>query len=98
VHVPSYLCRVHVARRIDKVRAILPEAEAIGCFDDVDQLITLIDECLDDEARRSAHARRGFEIVTAAHSWEHRIGAILDRHRALARVLDTKERRAGDPV
>ena len=69
--------------RSDEVTEIFPEGSAIGSFTDATDLVSAVDAYLADDGRRRSMARRAHEIVTAAHSWDHRIETILERHRQL---------------
>ena len=71
--------------RTDEVTQIFPEGSAIGCFADADELVVTVDEYLAHADRRRAMARHAYDIVRAAHSWDHRMEAILERHRLAVR-------------
>ncbi len=82
-HIPA--CRAFLLHeRTEEVTAILPEDTAIACFADAAELVSRVDAYLNDADRRRTMTREAYAIVTVAHSWDHRIDAILARHRQLS--------------
>jgi spore maturation protein CgeB len=68
--------------RTAELLGLFREDESVACYDGVEELVAQVDRYLADATRRTAVAARGHEVVTAAHSWDVRIRAILDHHAA----------------
>jgi len=56
---------------------ILVDGEHVVMYDD-DQLVELADRLLRDDATRERIATQGYEHVRAHHTYDHRVGALLD--------------------
>jgi len=56
---------------------LFPDGECLLTYGDADELVEVIDRVLADPAHAHAIARRGRERVLAAHTWEHRLEAIV---------------------
>jgi len=66
--------------RTAEVLEIFREDESIACYGSNEELITKLALHLQDPMRRGQIAHRGFEVVAAGHSWDHRIQEILRHH------------------
>jgi spore maturation protein CgeB len=66
--------------RTAELLQIFKEDDSCMCFEGVKELASKIDLLLSDDRLRARIARRGQEVVSAAHSWDHRARTILDQY------------------
>jgi spore maturation protein CgeB len=66
--------------RTSELLEIFEEGVSVACYGDGDELASRVEQYLGTADRRDAIARCGHEVVTRAHSWDHRIRAILAVH------------------
>jgi hypothetical protein len=78
-HIPACGGLLLHERTADLLR-FFEEGISCMCFEGADELASKVDQLLADEGLRARVARRGREVVTAAHSWDHRIRTILEHH------------------
>jgi spore maturation protein CgeB len=64
-------------RTVDVLK-IFREEESCVCFEGIDELVSKIDQLLADEEWRRAIAAQGREVMVAGHSWDHRVGTMLE--------------------
>ncbi|MBC7789944.1 MAG: glycosyltransferase [Anaerolineae bacterium] len=68
--------------RTAELLELFKDGWSVASYGDIDELVTGIDHYIANPALRSAVAGRGRQAVITAHSWDHRINAILAHHSA----------------
>lgn len=63
--------------RSPAVLGIFTEGENIECFDNVDEARLKVDQYIADERTRARVAREGYELMTRAHTYDHRVVQLL---------------------
>ena len=66
--------------RSPELLELFREELEVGCFEGVDELDQAVEHYLSDAPSRRRIAAAGRAVVESAHSWDHRMRAILDHH------------------
>lgn len=70
--------------RTTELLDLFTEGESVAAFADEEELVSAVQQWLDQDADRMRIALCGFERVRKNHSWDNRISGILARHEANA--------------